>query len=156
MQIIDRILRFTLLFAILMFLQGNRLLEIGGVTPNLLLIALFIAVFTLPPSRAFRVTAIVAVGIVVLSVWWFPFWIPIFIVLAIVAAVTAVIRPFLAGNVFIDFALSAGIATFVLYAVARILFSNSMPWLLVGGEMIYTLLLGEGALLLLMRKARSL
>lgn len=155
MRNVNTIAFYVLLFVVLAFLQSKHVFAVAGVAPNILLVALLVTVFSLPSDQVVRVTALLAVGLVVLSILWFPFWIQAFAVLALVAVGTALIKPFLGGKTFIDFALCAGIATIIFYIVMHITSFGTIPWLTVGGEAVYTILMGEGVLLVLMRKVHT-
>ena len=154
LRVLTTALLFALLFIVLMVLQTNRVLEIVGIAPNILLAVLLALTFSLRRNEALIIVLSAVSLLVFVALWWSPFWAWEFFALGIVIIGIVMVRPFLSGNTFVDFAMYAIVATFVFYGLLHPMKRTNVPWLVIAGEALYTVCIGEIFLLLFKRTNR--
>jgi len=141
----------TALILLAVFVQGERVLSVGSINPNLLLVLFFLALF------GYRVLPLFFIWVGVLlaiSFLWMPFWVPQFFVLAVVLACFGGLRSFFTGTAFFDFLIAVGGGTLLFYAVSALFTSALWDTLRVLSELVYNVVLGA-ALWILVRERGS-
>lgn len=133
-----------LLLTLLVFVQGTRFLDFGGVNPDLILIFSLGLIFD--PSLRKQIhfnyfLTLLAFSFFVGS-FLFDFWIIPWLTLAVIVAGSYFAKKYLTGRPFLDFLAMIAGDTVLLYVLLKILSSGALRWDLILEEVIYNLVLG--------------
>ncbi len=146
-----KLLLLILLFLLLVLFQSNRFFEIGGIAPNLILVGFLILSLSLPEKENFKFVLPVGFVLVLASLLWFPFWIWEMILVFIFGLILGFFKNILFGDIFLDFFISAVAFTVLFYALSCLFGAGFFLWPAVLGELLYNMVLGELALLVVSR-----
>jgi len=155
MKIILEFLIIFLILALALFLEMEHIFALGGVNPNLVLVALVLLIFYF--SRFGTAFFLFAVSFtVILSFFWMPFWWSEMMVLGILALGIYFVRDRLTGNDLINVGMVIAILTLLFYLISNIFNISGVPWVSVAGEVFYNTTLGVvGAILISFFKEKT-
>ncbi|SRR6056297_2102300 len=148
MKILNRFLLLFLIFISLLLLQSNGFLNIGGIAPNLILIGFLISSFVLPSCDT-KFIFILLLSLLGVSFIWFSFWLPVIFLAGLLGGLFSFIKKILSGDIFIDYLLSAVVATFLFYITSYALGFGGVIWSIIIWEIIYNIIIGEFILYIL-------
>jgi hypothetical protein len=122
------------------FLQYERLLALGGINPNLILIFLLLFAFTLKETVYFLFFSAFLFAITVL---WGYFWIGEVILIFGLAFTARFLKNNFTGNMLLDFLLSTAVGTIVFYGIIALFSPTPFPnFILLFLETVYNILTG--------------
>jgi len=147
MRFVARCSALLLTLAFLFLLQEQRVLAIGGINPNLILVVFLSLVFSGEPITSLYLIALAFLGLVFL---WTPFWFMPAAIAVCIGCAASIFNAFLTGNRLLDFVVGLVIATVLVYAILAFprLGTLSVPRVLF--EALYNVVLGVIARFLLM------
>jgi hypothetical protein len=126
---------------VLFFIQQMRLISIGGINPNFILIALTaVGFFRIYRGLTFVILIFAVFGVVVL--FSDTFWVFHFAVIALLALAVYALGPCLTGNPLWDFVIFLTAGHFLFYVFTNISRLGSFPWAGIFAELGYNLVLG--------------
>lgn len=145
-----RLLFVVFLAALSVFVVSFRLLDIFGVSPNLLLVFAFLYVYLptredfalLPDFSRFKELALFLGVFLLFALVIFNFWFRYALVFAGVIVFSYVTRGLLTGNFFLDYLLSVFVGTVIFYLASGLLFGTNLPLPVFLLEAAYNLFLG--------------
>ena len=148
MKIILEFLIVFLVLALALFLEMERALSLGGVNPNLVLVALVLLIFYF--SRFGTAFFLFAVSFtIILSFFWMPFWWSKVMVLGVLALGIYFVRDRFTGNDLINVGMVIAALTLLFYLIFNVFNISGVPWVSILGEMFYNMTLGvAGAILI--------
>lgn len=151
MKFANKSLGIILFFVLILWLQTNHFLEIGGITPNLLLIGFLILAFYLPEEVGTKLIGFIGAVLTGLSFIWFSFWVWGIIFIVFFAMIVNFIKHNLSGDIFVDYLFSIVISTLLFYIILAAAGLGVLQWSVIFGELAYNLILGEIILLIIKR-----
>ncbi len=132
------------LITLLALIQGIRLLSLGGVNPNLILI--FFSGLIMAPDLRQRIKPdffiALLIFIFILEYFFSPFWLVPWLVLILMIVAAYLLRRFFTGRPFLDFLLILGFGTPIFYALLRFISGTVFRGGFVVWETAYNLILG--------------
>jgi len=143
----------VLVFAASLFFQQFNWLALGGVNPNLMLIFFQLAAVTRFFSWPFKIRLALVFAAVAILINDFWLW-PILALLAVFAA-SLILRNFLTGNIFADFAILLIFGDAVFYLLINFNQWTFLPLADIILELAYSLLLGLWLLLIFNGKKKD-
>ncbi len=139
MKFVNRFFIFFLLATLAIFFQRGGFLNVGGVTPNLLLIV-FLCLILAHDSMTLIVS--VYLGLLLSAFFVDPFWLMELGLFGPVVLLIALMRKRFTGNAFIDLMLMTAVFELLFYGVLSLFHTSTLPLFPLLGELVYTILLG--------------
>ena len=140
MKDIWKIVGFIFMLGAAMFLSATRLLSVGGIAPDLVLLLFLLLFFRTAIGRRLSLREeifLVLVFVALTFVVW-PFWmLPAVLLAAVVLGIYLFARK-VTGDAFWDFSLSLFFGTLVFYALSTLVLSRSFPPFSIGGDFLLT------------------
>ncbi|HXF44365.1 MAG TPA: hypothetical protein VNK70_02805 [Candidatus Paceibacterota bacterium] len=129
-----------IVLASLFIVAGYRLFDIGGIAPNILLVALVLFVLN---SRRFTFVLAEILFLIVFAVFFTPQWTSFVVAAGVIALAVFFLKDSLTGTRFLDFLGAVLTGTFVFYLVIGIARLSSLPFADITLEALYNLILGS-------------
>lgn len=136
-------LAFFVVLALLV--QTTEMIEIGGVSPNLLLLTMLAPPFLFPQNKEYKFQVLAGISVLIAAaILWMPFWVNRFLVIGILTAVAVFFRFRATENDFLDFAIFLAVSTMLFYLILNIASIGSVNWFDILRESLYNVVLGIG------------
>jgi len=129
----------VLIALICFFVQETRILAIGGINPNLILITFLLAIFF---QKNFFSLLFLMVAVSLIFFVFIKFWIISLLVLELAVIIFYLLKKFLTGYKILDFLIGIILISIFYYTIVAIFSSYYFTVWLVLGEILYNLILG--------------
>lgn len=139
MDKLNRFLVALLIMGLAFLVQKERLLSIGGINPNLLLVLALVFAFT-EEKLGVIIPLFLATALIIFT--WTPFWIFEALAVLLIAFIIYLIKKFFTGNKLADFLIVIFLISGIFYAVIDINHLSLLSFKLIVWEMLYNLILG--------------
>lgn len=140
-----KIISVSFVWVVLMMLADMRVLEIGGVVPNVL-IAMGVAVMYVPlesKARWMLRCGWLASGVIIMSVW-FPFLIKQIVVVGMWLVLVGIVKKYLTGNERIDVVIALCVALLGYWLIVGFMKEFEGVWKIAIKETVITMSIGYG------------
>lgn len=121
-------------------LQTEKVLEVFGTNPNIVLASMIaVAVYFKPKNKKIQAVVLMSAALVLLIFLWAPFWLEFVFVIGVISLIASLVFDKMAGNDIVDGAVVVAFATPVFYLFMAP-FGGTIIWFAIFRELVYNVI----------------